>query len=249
MSWAGRRQLLYIGVASLIVIGAGGFVAYSVLATPPICFDGKQNGGEGGPDCGGPCSKLCPNQALQPVVLWTRAFKTSPGIYAAAAYVENNNTGAGAKAVTYAFRLYDADNLLVAEKGGVMDIPPQEVVPVFASNIDVGTREVARAFLEFSEVPVWNRIPSDALPNVRISNLQLGEGGSRLSAEVVNQGSGDVRDLSLTAVLFDANGTAVNASKSTLDRIPRGASQEIVFTWPAQGATVVRAEITPVPSL
>src|SRR3989344_2833707 len=144
MSWAGRRQLLYAGVVLLIVLAVSGYIAYSVLSTPPLCFDGKQNGEEKGIDCGGTFSKLCANQALAPVVLWARAFETAPGTYAAAAYVENNNVGAGATSVAYAFRLYDEDNLLIIEKGGVTDIPPQEIVPVFASAIDAGTRKVSR---------------------------------------------------------------------------------------------------------
>lgn len=238
-----------MGVVLIIVLAVGGWAAYSATSTPPICFDGKQNGGEAGVDCGGPCSKLCPNQAHAPVVLWTRAFQTSPGVYAVAAYVENNNTGAGAKQVPYAFRLYDEQNLLVVEKDGVADIPPQEIVPLFESNINAGTRTVAHAFLEFSQTPVWNKPALGTLPSVRVTNLQLESGSARLSADVVNEGSSDLNTLTLVAVLFDANGTAVNASKSTLGRIPRGASQPVVFTWPAQNAGVVRAEITPVPSL
>ena len=241
--------MLYAGVVLLIVLAVSGYIAYSVLSTPPLCFDGKQNGEEKGIDCGGTCSKLCANQALAPVVLWARAFETAPGTYAAAAYVENNNVGAGATSVAYAFRLYDEDNLLIIEKGGVTDIPPQEIVPVFASAIDAGTRKVSRTFLEFSEVPVWHKIPSETLPNVRISNLRLTESGARLSAEAVNQGSADVRNLSLIAVLFDGRGVALTASKSVLGRIPRGSSAQVVFTWPSQNTAAVRAEITAVPAL
>lgn len=241
--------MLYIAVALALALVVGGWSAYSAFSTAPLCTDGKQNGGEAGVDCGGPCSKLCSSQARSPVVLWARAFQTSPGVYAVAAYIENNNTGAGAKSVPYAFRLFDSDNLLIVEKGGVADIPPQQITPILESNINVGTRTVAHAFLEFSKSPMWNKIPAGNLPSVRVSNIDLAADGTRLSGTVVNGSNNDIRNLTLVAVLFDSNGTAQTASKTIIDRIPRGDSQPIVFTWPSPLSGIVRAEITPVPAL
>lgn len=249
MSWAARRQFLYAMVALVIVLGIAGWAGYAVFSTTSTCMDGKQNQNETGVDCGGACSRLCADVARAPVIKWSRAFRSGPNLYTLAAYVENNNPGASAMRVPYAFRLFDDKNLLILEKNGVADLPPMQTVPVVETGVDVGNRTVARAFLEFSKVPVWNRTDAAKLPSVRITAQELAGDASRLSSTVVNEGNSDARNITLIAVLFDKNGTAQAASKSFIERIPRGGSQTVVFTWPEPAQNIVRAEVTAVPSL
>lgn len=249
MSWSARRQLLYALVALALVLAFGGWISYSALSTPASCTDGKQNQNEAGADCGGPCAVLCPQQSRAPIVLWTRAFAVSTSTYTVAAYIENDNRGAGAYRVPYSFRLFDERNILVLEKQGVFDIPPMEIVPLVVSNIDVGTRSVSRAFLEFSGDPVWVKIPAEALPTLRVSNQELAADASRLSASVVNQSNSDIRNVRVVAVLYDRSGAARAASVSTLERIARNSSEPVVFTWPDGFADIVRADVVPVAAL
>src|SRR3989344_7537239 len=130
LSWSGRRQLLYYIVGAAILLVVVGGVWQIFFAKPAICFDGTQNGDERGVDCGGSCALICPMDAKAPVVLWTRAFQVAPGIYTAAAYVENRNVGAGAHKVKYSFQLRDEQNLLVKEYVGGTDLPPVAAIPI-----------------------------------------------------------------------------------------------------------------------
>ncbi len=214
----------------------------------PTCFDNTQNQNEDGVDCGGVCALLCASTARAPVVLWSRAFETAPGVYTAAAYVQNQNGSAVARGVHYSFQLFDAQNSLVVERDGLLDIPPVQTIPIIEQNISVGTRSVARALFAFSDTPVWRRVPPGSIPALQLSQQQLAPDGSRLSATITNNSFVDVAHLAVSAVLFDQEGVARAASKSAIAALPSGASQEVVFTWPLGVPTIVRAEITTLPS-
>jgi len=248
LSWSFRRKALYILAAALI----GAVVLFAVYETfftaAPTCQDRAQNQNEQGIDCGGVCTLLCPSLTHAPQVLWARAFQTDQGIYTAAAYVQNKNGSAGARHVRYSFQLFDAQNSLVVERDGVVDLPPVQTIPIVEQNINVGTRSVARALFAFSDTPVWKRVSVGTVASVQVSQQQLLPDGSRLSATITNNSVADVSHLAVVAVLFDQAGVARAASKSVVALLPSGSQQDVVFTWPLGVPDIVRAEITTLPS-
>ncbi len=246
LSWSSRRKFLYTAVASFIgaVLLLIFYVAFFTNA--PTCFDGALNGGEQGVDCGGTCALFCREQVRSPVVLWSRSFEVAPGTYTAAAYVQNPNPGAAARNVSYSFQLFDADNRLVSERTGVIQIPPVQTVPFIDPNISVGNRTVARSLFAFSEEPVWYRV--GGLPSLRVGNQYLAEDASELSATISNESIDNADKIVVAAVLFDSKGVARAASRSILSRIPRKGSQDVIFTWPGGIPNIIRAEITVLPS-
>ena len=237
---------MYGAVGGGLILVVVLLVGLQLFSHPATCTDGIQNGTETGVDCGGSCAALCANTAQKPIVLWARTFPTSSKTVTAAAYIQNTNVGnhAGSYGVRYAFRLYDADNLLIVERDGVIDIPPQNIVPVVEPNIVVGERKVAHVFFDFSNEPSWEKISPASLPTIRLSNQYLSSDGLQLSAMVNNEGLYSVHDLTVAAVLFGASGEAVAASKSLLPSVPAGGSQQAAFTWTI-ASQPVRAEITP----
>ncbi len=250
LSWSFRRKSIYLSVGSLLALVFIWAMYTAFLTAPPTCFDGKQNNDEQGIDCSGSCSLLCPDSARPPVVSWSRAFETGSNTYTAAAYVKNTNVSlnAGARGVRYSFQLFDVDNQLVVERSGVIDIPPSERIPIVETNIDVGNRTVSRALFSFGNVPVWNKIPIGSLPQLRVSDQQLSSDGSRLSATVTNNSTIDAPRFVVLAVLFDQQGTAQAASKSSIPFLAHKSSQSVVFTWPSGVPNIVRAEVTILPS-
>lgn len=245
LTWSARRQLLYYGVGFVIAAGVlwWGYNAFFVKA--PSCSDGVQNQDERGVDCGGACSLVCVADTKPLTVLWSRAFLTAPSIYTAAAYVNNTNVTAGAQSVRYSFQLFDDQNSLVIEREGVINIPPVKVVPIIETGIYVGNRTVSRALFAFADTPVWR---STQTPALRITNQELAQDGSSLTASVVNDTLNDIKKVTVTAVLFDAQGVARGASKSTIT-VPKKGSQLVTFTWPQGVPNVVRAELTLLPPL
>jgi len=245
LTWSARRQLLYYGVGSIIAAIALWWGYNALLVKAPSCSDGVQNQDERGIDCGGACSLVCAADTKPLTVLWSRAFLTAPSIYTAAAYVNNTNVTAGAQNVRYSFQLFDDQNSLVIEREGVINIPPVKVVPIIETGIYVGNRTVSRALFAFADTPVWR---SAQAPALRITNQELAQDGSSLTASVVNDTLNDIKKVTVTAVLFDAQGIARGASKSTIT-VPKKGSQLVTFTWPQGVSGVVRAELTLLPPL
>lgn len=246
-AWSRQRKTLYGGVAGTLVLVVLVWVFLTFFTTAPTCFDGTQNGSERGVDCGGGCALVCRSDAKAPVVLWSRVFQTSPGYYTAAAYVQNNNPGAGAKQVSYSFQLFDSTNTLIIERGGLVDLPPVQTIPIIEPNIPVKNQTVARVLFGFSVIPTWEKIPQKDLPSLRVAGQGLAADGSRLEAVVENSSLIDASGVTVGAVLFDASGTAVAASKSSID-VAKKSAAPVVFTWPGGVLNVVRAEITVLPS-
>ncbi|MDB5225056.1 MAG: hypothetical protein JWL87_8 [Candidatus Adlerbacteria bacterium] len=244
LSWSGRRKALYTSVVSIIALMLLIFIYQSLFTAPPLCTDRKQNGGELGVDCGGPCSLLCTGAARAPVVIWARAFETAPQIYTAAAYVQNNNLGSVARQVGYSFQLFDAENKLVVARDGVADLSPVPTVPIIETGINAGHRTVARTIFSFSTEPVW--LKAGGLPALSASKQSLSPDGSRLSATIRNDSLVQAR-ATIAAVLFDAEGVARAASKSTVT-IPARGETPVVLTWGlVPQEPIVRAEITILP--
>jgi hypothetical protein len=247
---------MYYGVGIIILAVLVYVVWASFFNSPATCLDNKQDGTELGVDCGGQCALLCQDTAKDPTVSWARSFQTgtpSTGsgqatTYTAAAYIQNNNPGAGAKRVAYSFQLFDANNSLIKEADGTTDLPPVSVIPIIMPNISVGNRTVTHVEFAFSNPPVWYKIPAKSLPTLFVSQQNLAADGSRLSATISNQTLADAKGVTVAAVLFDSNGVARAASKSLVQVIAAQSAQNVTFTWPTGTPNIVRAEITVLPS-
>jgi len=250
LTWSGRRKLIYYGVG-IVVLALLAWIAWLLFFNvAPSCLDRIQNEGELGIDCGGPCALLCADTARDPVLLWSRAFQTGPTSYTAAAYIQNNNQGAGAKNVAYSFQLFDAQNNLVIERDGVANVPPITTVPIIEPNIVVGNRTVARTQFAFSNTPpaVWSKVPANAIPTLHVAEQNLNTYASRLGASIINNTLTDAHNVTVAAVLFDSQGVARAASKSLIVDVPAKSSMPAVFTWAGGVPNIVRAEITILPS-
>lgn len=257
LSWGERRKFIYTAVAGFVALVLLLVVYTAFFTTPSTCFDSKKNGDETGVDCGGSCALICANEAKDPSVSWARSFLTSTsssttsgqtGTYTAAAYIQNGNTGAGARRATYSFQLFDDDNHLIVEHVGVMDLPPLQTIAIVEPNIQAGSRVVARTLFSFSSLPTWQRVSPDAIPRIQIKNQNLSADGSTLSLSLANDTLQDAKNITVAAVLFDEHGVAIAASKSMLALLARKSSKPVVFTWPRGNADVFRAEVVVLPS-
>lgn len=241
---------MYYGVGAVLLAVLVWGVWATFFNTKPTCNDGVQNGAELGVDCGGSCALICTVTSKEPTVLWARPFKSGGNTYTVAAYVKNDNIGAGAKNVAYSFQLFDAENSLVLEREGTVNLPPVQTIPIIETNINVGTRSVSRVQFAFTKVPpaVWSKVPQGSIPTLRTAQQNLSSDASRLNANVLNSGLSDVKNVTAVAVLFDAQGVARAASKSLVTLVPARGFASLVFTWPGGIPNIVRAEITLLPS-
>lgn len=239
MQWAARRRTLYLSGVVLFLALVLGVPLALWLHDPATCFDGVQNQGETMTDKGGPCNLLDERSLIPHSVEWSRSFSVRDGAYNAVAYIENPNEEAGVRAAPYRFRVYDTDNVIIAEYEGTTFIMPGEITPVFAGPFSTGRRVVSRTYFEFSAPLVWERMQNSS-GVISVSNERITDTASmpRVSATAENSSVSEVKNVTFIAVLFDAAGNAIAASQTLLASIPSRGRSEIVFTWPSAFSVV-----------
>lgn len=232
-SWGTRRRNRIIYVFILIVVAIIIFSFLSAVQYTPTCFDGNKNGDEEGRDCGGSCDLLCEGQAIRPLIHWSRSFQVAPGIYNAVAYLENLNTDAGSDSLEYTFKMYNSDNVLIADRTNSIKIRPAEIIPIVENAVDVGKQTISRTTFSINNQIVWTK----QRPRERtlvISDERLFEMDSlpRISAEVTNISIKEIRDINLIVIIYDAEGNAISTSSTLIDSISKDETKEIIYTWP-----------------
>lgn len=250
MSWASRRKTVYTLTTILFfTLLIGGPLFFWYLRSPETCSDGVQNGNETAIDKGGSCPLLDERLLSPHAILWAREFPVRDGTYNVIGYVENPNDGAGVANVPYRFRLYDARNVLVAEREGSTYLMPGTVTPIFEGAIDTGSRTVSRAYLEFTAPLVWARMSDVTLP-IEIESKEVTDANTapRLVVMVRNTSVVDLKDIEFVAAIFDTAGNAFAGSSTVVPLLREGERKEIVFTWPDR-FTYVPGRIDVLPSM
>jgi hypothetical protein len=254
MSWAGKRRLL----VSLIVGSVlGAFFIVFGIATfydTPTCSDGKQNQGENGPDCGGPCAYLCTTGVTPPTVLFTKALTNSAGRTDIAALVENKNYAAAAKDVPYKIALYGKDQVLLQELNGKLDLPPGTSVAVFIPSVVSGKQPIANAFLTIdSAAPNWFTVERDMriVPVVSGTRETGSVGAPRIESVLANPSTVELKNVQTVVFVRDARGEIIAASRTIVPSIPPQSSATATFTWnvpfPKLPAAIEVLPIIPLP--
>jgi hypothetical protein len=241
-SWARTRKRIILFILFLILVALVGVPSYFLFRTTPTCSDGAQNGDETGVDCGGGCQKLCAPESL-PIVMEgdARIIRASASTYEVAALLENPNQDARVRNARYTISLFAPDSLTpVKTIEGSVYVPKGARFAVFEGPFAIDGAAPTRALLAWDESSLaWEKdaakTPSLTVRQTEFSRL---DSAPRLSAEVVNQSPTDgVKNIDLTALIFDAQGNIVAASKTFLDALAPADAKQVIFTWPAPLAT------------
>lgn len=233
MNWATRRQLEYLAFAFCAVLIFIVLPFFVFIYKAPTCFDGKQNGGEAGVDCGGACKLICPSEVAEPVSSSDpRLFKMENGQYSVVQELDNVNASAEVNVAPYAFKLYDAQGVLITERDGTTFIPRGQNFAIFESGIDVGDRTPTRATFAFTGALTWIRDTSVA-PDVEITHSAILNASTtpRITATVANNSLQRVQNIDLVALVSDGSGNTIGASHTYIDSLEAGQSAPITFTW------------------
>jgi hypothetical protein len=233
MSWASRRRTAII-IGIIVLFGTAIGIPLALWwHEPASCFDGIQNQGETAPDKSGPCMLLDERTLVPHAIQWARSFSVRDGTWSAVAYLENPNENAGVAEVPYRYKLYDDQNILVAEREGSTYIMPGSVTAIYEGGISTGNRKVARTFFEFTAPLVWERM-SDSAQTISITGKTLLDAQTtpRVIAIAENTSVFDARDVHFVAVVFDQAGNALAASRTIIPHLRPEARENLVFTWP-----------------
>ena len=238
--------MIYLTGAVLFVLVFVVLPVFLLIYRAPTCSDGKKNQGETGKDCGGPCQLICPSVAIEPIVWWQRSFEIAPGVYNAVARIENSNINSAVFRVKYVFRLYDKANVVIASREGETNIPSRQIFYVFEGGLATGERLPVKATFEF--ILPLNWIVKEAVIPLSITGQVLSKASTtpRLDAILRNSGGDDLFNVEVIAALFDADGNAINVSKTIVDSVRSESVSPLFFTWRQPfDKTPVRIEIIP----
>ena len=239
--WAFWRRVQY-GTGFVVFLLCIALPIYFIyFVHEPTCFDGIQNGGERGIDCGGSCLLVCAADVFPPAPLWSESFKIVDGQYNAVAYVENRNIEIGAPALAYTFRLYDEAGL-ITERSGTTVFPPDGVYPIFEGRIQTEGRVPTRTTIEFSDTTDW-RPGNVGRDQFVLAERELvgADAMPRLIAQLTNNSLDTAEDVEIVAVIFNSQKKPLTASRTFLDEFTGRTTKEVVLTWPQPIAKTLRS--------
>lgn len=234
MSWAQRRKATYTLSFLFFILIIVFALSFRSFQTAPSCFDGAQNQGEQGVDCGGPCAILCRAQYGNPSVLWVRWSKVqSSGTYAVLAYAHNPNVNVGSFNAPYTMTIYDKNNVILKQVVNTTYIPPTDTFTIFLDSVSINDKIPARITLAFNDAFVWQNIQNKEIGISVISKTLVGEDTKpKVLATLKNTTLVPINNIESIAILYDANDNAIAFSRTKTDTIDTNASADISFTWP-----------------
>jgi hypothetical protein len=251
--WTQKRKRRYLSIFLLVVIAFVSLIVYQITNRPPTCFDGEQNGQETGVDCGGSCQLVCREEVRNVVVWWERPFQVRSGAsntYNLVGYIENQNLEFGLRELEYEFRVYNRDNLLIAEPVvGTTFVEPNRRSAIFAPSVATGAEEAYTVFLRLNDDQTWERTDqafTHTLFEVGERDLRNQDSSPRLTVPITNATFIDFDQVSVVAILYNEEGNAVASSQTYLDALGEGDTKQARFSWPEPfEEEISRIEIIP----
>jgi hypothetical protein len=234
MEWAHKRKVIYAVITIIIVILAGIYVFRDTIFPTPTCFDAKQNGYEGGVDCGGLCSLRCTQEVIPLSIAWSRALKTGTSTYDLVALVSNKNIDNAPREIVYTFTAYDAAGKETMKMSGSSIAPVDGDFPVVQQNIQLSEEPYEVSATIRSNAPHFKVLEKPTSPTIRIVNPHYEPGTiPRVYATIVNTKRIFLRDIPVRVLLYDADGNVYAAGETVVPTLDKESSKEIVFTWDA----------------
>lgn len=231
LTWSATRRLFYLAivVGFLLLVG---LVIYLIFKPEASCFDGKQNQGEFGVDCGGPCAKVCDFMITPFRSLWVRPFSIVPETSSVIALVENNNLSLGVSRLFYTVTLLSENNTTITTKRGETYANQQEKFVIFEPNLNTNGQRSSRAYITFDQPIPWQQAEFQK-PLLTVARRSfVNEPTPRLEALLTNESTVDLRNIQVPVILSDRNNNAFSGSVTVVDRLRPGESTLIYFTWP-----------------
>jgi hypothetical protein len=234
MTWSQKRKLAYGFIFFLLLLGVIALIVVPIITRAPSCADLKQNGDEKGVDCGGSCVLYCPSEISPIIVLYARSFPVTDSTYNAVASIENQNVRAITREISYVFKLYDKDNVLITERTGKTFISSNSRSAIFEPALQVGNRIPVYTRFYLTSNPQWLRATDDqarSLLTVENKKVESLDTTPFVSAEIVNNSLATVSRIPVIAIVYDQTGNAIGASRTLVDELLPDETEEVFFTW------------------
>jgi len=241
------KQLAY-GITFLCVLALIAWGVYGLyFSAAPTCFDEKKNQGETDVDCGGSCIP-CEVKHAQPLsITYTRLFNAGDGV-GAIAEIQNKNIDLGAQQFTYSFSFIDTLGSVAHTFSGNSFLYPGEVKYLVIPKISQSPSSTTNVFATTSDV-VWVAASQFVKPSIDIQNSNTQKQDFlRVSGRVVNQTASLFGAPTVSALLFNREGTFLAASQITLEALAPYGSKDFSIPFSKELALYVPPQTPQIPS-
>lgn len=228
-----RTVIILIMIGAIIFLG---FVFYLIFRSNPTCTDGKQNQGEKGIDCGGPCKACIVTPDLTSLEIKEKAFVySSQGKYDAVAKVSNPNNGYGSSKFSYEFKLMDEGGNILATKIGEDFILPSETKYIIETSLESKTDPKQIEFKILNGA--WDEFSGYEEPELNIYNkrynlISNGVGYSEAFGLLRNESPFDFDAIKINIVLRDGLSKIVALNKTEMRTVNSREERDFRLVWP-----------------
>jgi hypothetical protein len=236
-----QRALKRFSIVAIVFFTVGLVWSSLVIAfqAKVTCSDGKQNQGEKGIDCGGPCNTACPDAtAPQDLIVREAVFVPGgdPGSYDVLVQVNNPNDELGASMFDYTLSLKSANGETLAEHAGKGFILPQETKYFLGVNFVTQAApvraEITFAATKWEKFSGYQEKPRLSVLNKEYIKIASGAFFSEAKGNVVNDSTFDFRTLTVKIVLRDVSGKALALNQTEMNTVLAKEMREFQLKWP-----------------
>ena len=229
------KQFIIVSIF-IAAIALVSLVIYFIVIPPATCSDKKQNQGEKGIDCGGPCTPCKVIQAADLKVQETSFVTGGNGTYDVVAKIYNPNDSLGAKSFNYTFTLKDSAGTVIATKSGTDFILPVDTKYVAQLGLTTQNGAVAASAEISISAPAWAPLGNVEKPQLNVYNKKFdkvatGE-GSEADGLLSNDSGYDLNKITLVIVLRDVNGKVVGINTTEKDTVRAAEQRDFRLSWP-----------------
>lgn len=242
MDYRRRKQIMIVLIILVVLglLGAGAYYRWFYQA--PTCFDNKQNQGEAGVDCGGPCSVSCELLTVKKLeTQWVKAVFLKDGFYDLAAKVANPNPNFGLAQFSYTFKLLDVAGQVIAQREGASFILPNQSKYIIEANVAAEKKPVkVEITIADSAKTDWQRLKDNfAAPDIYVHDKQFKylekQAGQPAVAQVAgiikNNSNFDFDRIQVAVALFDVNRELVGVNKTEARTVLAGEDRYFSALW------------------
>jgi hypothetical protein len=231
-----KRIFIIFIYFSIAILFFGMLIAF--LTPNPTCFDKKQNQGEEGVDCGGPCI-ACVEELVGKdlIVKDTHVVYGGENKYDVVATIQNPNPLYGGEKVYYTVEILDGNGIVLDKRDGETFILPNESKYIMEVGLETNQKP-ATAKVAVNDVK-WIKFTEFDNPQIIVKNQRFGlvDKGSNFAEAfglVSNDSPYDFHNVNVYVILKDERDIPVAINKTQMRTLNAGTQREFRLIWPHQ---------------
>ncbi len=222
----------------LLIIFLIGISLFLHFKPNPSCSDGKQNQGEKGIDCGGPCPPCAGIGELKELkILSTDLAHDINNKYDLAIKIENPNQETGAEKISFDVKILGENNTQLAKtKISGKFILPGEAKYIFLTGLELPSQPV-KAQTQVADIQ-WNENIKLDDPRLVVLNkhYQKESGGSpyfaKATGTLINRSNADFNVVKVKVLLHDTEGKLLAINHQLINTLRSGEKRDFIILFP-----------------